>query len=151
MKSKKYKHVFLSYCHDNFEEVKQLRDDLIAAGEFVWWDKDIRGGQDWETMIEQAMRESYAVIVCLSKETEVRDESGIYPELSDAIEALRNFGPTKVFLIPVRLAECEIPLVKIDANRRLDSLQTIDLFPPENRDAELGRLVDSLRNSTRHP
>jgi hypothetical protein len=148
---KKYKHVFLSYCHDNRDEVAQLRSDLIAAGESVWWDEDIKGGQIWKTMIRKAMRESYAVIVCLSKETEKRLESGIYPELSDAIDAFRNFGPEGSFLIPVRLSESEIPLIEIDATRTLDSLQAIDLFPADKRSTRIARLVESIRNSTRHP
>ena len=149
--AKKYNHVFLSYCHDNTAEVSQLRDDLLSAGEEVWWDKDILYGQDWKQEIRKAMRQSYAVLVCFSKETEARSESGVYPELSDAIEAYRNYEPGEIFLIPVRLSECEIPLVEIDATRTLDRLQIADLFPPADRPAGLRRLVDSIRKSAHHP
>jgi TIR domain len=149
--SKTYKHVFLSYSHHNKNEVRQLRADLIAAGETVWWDEDIRGGQDWKQEIRVAMRASYAVVVCFSKETEATTESGIYPELLDAIETYRNYAAGQIFLIPVRLSECEIPPVEIDATRTLDRLQRIDLFPPENRDHGLSLLIDSIRGSSRHP
>jgi hypothetical protein len=148
---KNFKHIFLSYCHDNQVEVRQLREDLLAAGEAVWWDQDIHAGKDWKQEIRKAMRESYAILVCFSKETEARTESGIYPELLDAIEAFRNYAPGESFLIPVRLSECEIPLVEIDATRTLDRLQRIDLFPSANRAAGLDRLIESLRGSTRHP
>lgn len=40
------KHIFLSYCRDNQIEAKRLRDDLIAAGEYVWWDQDLLPGQN---------------------------------------------------------------------------------------------------------
>ena len=148
---KKYKHVFLSYCHDNQVEVRQLRDDLLATGEAVWWDQDIDGGQDWKQEIRKAMRESYAVIACFSKETEARTETGIYPELLDAIDTIRNYAPGEIFLIPVRLSECEIPLIEIDSTRTLDRLQHIDLFPSANRAGGLERLIKSLRKSARHP
>jgi hypothetical protein len=147
----KYKHVFLSYAHENRAEVRHLRDELLAAGEAVWWDQDIRGGDDWKQKIRKAMRESYAIIVCFSKETEARSESGIYPEVLDAIETYRNYTPGGSFLIPVRLSESEIPLVEIDATRTLDRLQIIDLFPPANRADGLQLLVESLRDSPRHP
>jgi len=149
--SKQYKHVFLSYSHANQEEIRQLRDELLNAGEQVWWDQDIRGGQDWQQEIRRAMRISYAVIVCFSKETEAASESGIYPELLDAIGIYRNHAAGQVFLIPVRLSECEIPDVEIDATRTIDRLQHIDLFPPENRGQSLNLLIESLRASARHP
>lgn len=44
-------HAFLSYCHDNAKEVTNLRNDLIEAGERIWWDQEILGGQDWKQMI----------------------------------------------------------------------------------------------------
>ena len=74
------KHLFLSYCHDNREEVAKLRTDLIERGETVWWDQDILAGQDWKQEIRRAMRDSYAVVLCLSAETQSRDATGIYPE-----------------------------------------------------------------------
>ena len=63
------KHVFLSYCRDNKDQVSPLRDALVAAGEPVWWDQEILPGQDWKMEIRKAMRNSYAVILCLSEET----------------------------------------------------------------------------------
>jgi CRP-like cAMP-binding protein len=38
------KHVFLSYCRDDAAEVAELRDHLIAGGECIWWDQDIKPG-----------------------------------------------------------------------------------------------------------
>jgi hypothetical protein len=149
--SKQYKHIFLSYCHDNQAEAKQLRDDLLAAGESVWWDQNILAGQNWKIEIRKALKDSYAVVICFSKETEARTESGIYPELLDAIDAYRNYAPGGIFLIPVRLSECDIPLVEIGGAVTLDQLQRVDLFPSANRSDGVNRLLESLRNSSRHP
>jgi hypothetical protein len=145
------KHVFLSYCHDNRDEVARLREDLIAAGESVWWDRDILPGEDWKFAIRKAMKASYAVVLCLSAEIEGRSQSGVYPELLDAINIYRELTPGSIYLIPIRLSPCEIPPVEIDATRTLDRLQYLDLFPGTRRAAGLQLLLASLRKITGHP
>jgi len=126
------KHVFLSYCRDNTAEAAQLREKLIASGEVVWWDQDIKAGQDWKYEIRKAMNNAYAVVFCISKETDARTTSGIYPEALDAIAIYRECAPGSIFLIPVRLSECEIPPIEIDTTRTLSRLQYVDLFPTAN-------------------
>jgi len=145
------KHVFLSYCHDNQKEVQKLRADLVAAGETVWWDEDILPGQDWKLAIKQAMQDAYAVIVCLSPELEKRVSSGVYPELRDAISAYRQYAPGSIYLVPVRLSECRVPPISIDDTSTLDSLQRIDLFPPNERDTRLKKLIRAIQSTLQHP
>lgn len=147
----KYKHVFISYCHDNLAEVIRLREELIKAGEDVWWDRDIKGGEDWKFAIRQAMKQSYAVVLCLSEECQKRLTSGIYPEALDAIAAYREYAPGSIFLIPVRLTDCEIPPIEIDATRTLDRLQYVDLFPASNWDDGVRKLIEAIRLSPHHP
>ena len=145
------RHLFLSYCRDNAKEVRRLHDELIAAGEPVWWDQDLLPGQDWKLDIRQAMRDAYAVVLCLSAETADRITSGIYPEVLDAIATYREYAPGGIFLIPVRLSDCALPLIEIDATRTLDRLQCVDLFPPPNWAPGIQRLVQALRASPHHP
>ncbi|MEM7795566.1 MAG: toll/interleukin-1 receptor domain-containing protein [Cyanobacteria bacterium P01_C01_bin.118] len=145
------KHVFLSYCRDNADEVSRFHGELIEAGEPVWWDQDILPGQDWKFEIRKAMRDAYAVLLCLSKETSERTTSGIYPEALDAINMLREYPPGDIFLIPVRLSACDIPMIEIDATRTLDRLQFVDLFPDERRDAGFQKLIRALRAAPHHP
>jgi len=139
--------VFISYCRDNQSEVAALRDRLVAAGEAVWWDQDILPGSDWKIEIRRAMSRSYAVICCLSAELASRSRSGVYPELSEAMRAMRERPPGQIFLVPVRLAECVIPQVEIDDGRMLDRLQTLDLFPASDLDARFARLIAALREA----
>jgi len=145
------KHVFLSYCHDNRDEVARLRSDLIAAGESVWWDEDILPGEDWKFAIRTAMKDSYAVVLCLSAEIEARSQSGVYPELLDAINFYRELNPGSIYLIPARLSSCEIPPVELDATRTLDRLQYLDLFPGAQRTTGLQRLLAALRKTPGRP
>ena len=144
------RHIFLSYCHDNEAEVGDLRRSLKDAGESVWWDKDILPGHDWKYEIQKAMKAACAVVLCLSKESQARITMGIYPEASEALEEFRKYGPGRIFLIPVRLSECEIPLIEIDGTRNLDRLQYVDLFPARKRAAALKKLIDAIRASPTH-
>jgi non-canonical purine NTP pyrophosphatase (RdgB/HAM1 family) len=145
------RHVFISYCRENRPAVAVLRDELRRAGEAVWWDEDIPPGQEWKHAIRSALRSSYAVILCLSAEAAARDRAGIYPELRDAIEMYREYPPGSVFIIPVRLSDCDIPLVEIDATRTLDGLQCVDLFQPDRRRGNLDRLISAVRSAPEYP
>jgi hypothetical protein len=149
--AKRYKHIFLSYFRGDKASVLKLRNDLIAAGEEVWWDQDILPGQDWELAIQQALKDSYSILICLSKKALSRVESGIYPEARDAIETYRRYKPGSIFLIPVRLDRCDIPPIKIDATQNLDNLQYVDLFPASKRADGLTRLIEAIRRSPNHP
>ena len=144
-------HLFLSYCRDNAAEVRHLHDQLIAAGEQVWWDQDILPGQDWKLEIRKAMQNAYAVVLCLSAETEARTTSGIYPETLDAINMLREYPPGDIFLIPVRLSSCAIPMFEIDSTRTLDRLQCVDLFPSPNWGPGMQQLLRALQAVPHHP
>jgi len=144
------KHIFLAYCHSNARDVAKLRDELVAAGENVWWDKDILPGNDWKQEIRRAMKTSYAVVLCVSKELATRSKSGIYPEILEAVAAFRQHAPGSIFLIPVRLSKCEIPDIEIDATRTLDQIQFVDLFPASKREYGLKRLLQSLKAAPGH-
>jgi serine/threonine protein kinase len=137
--------VFLSYCHDDHKEVAQLRGDLIDNGLSVWWDKDILPAQDWKQEIRKAIRRCSAFILCLSENMDARVRSGSFPELYDAISQFRELHPSASSLIfPVRLSQCEIPDVEIDATRTLDRIQFVDLFPATKRADGLRRLLGGL-------
>jgi len=145
------KHIFLSYCHSNREQVAQLRQDLVQAGETVWWDENILPGSDWKHEIREAIKEAYGVVLCLSKESEARKTSGLYPEALDVIAAYREYRPGSIFLIPVRLSACQIPPIEIDANRTLERIQYVNLFPPGERAENVKKLIEAIRSAPHHP
>jgi TIR domain/FHA domain/von Willebrand factor type A domain len=143
--------VFLSYCHDNKQQVAQLRAALIAAGVDVWWDEDILAGCNFKAAIRDAMDQADRVIVCFSQETQQRVRTGILPELRDAAEMLRDRAPGRCFLIPVRLSECQIPAFEIDAVTTLRHLIHVDLFPDEQWDAGVRRLLKAIGDGAPTP
>jgi hypothetical protein len=110
----------------------------------IWWDQDILPGQNWKHEIQKAMKNSLAVIICLSENLEKRASSGVYPEISNAIEAYQKLPPGSIFLIPVKLSECYIPSIQIDSNRALDDIQHVDLYPTEARKKGMEKLIKSI-------
>jgi TIR domain len=136
--------VFLSYCREDFADVARLRDALVAEGFEVWWDNDLLPGQDWKYEIREAIKRSSAVILCLSARALERKRTYIYPEALDAIAAYRQCRPGEIFLIPVRLSQCEIPSIEIDHTRNLDRLHCVDLFPANRWEAGIQKIAESI-------
>jgi tetratricopeptide (TPR) repeat protein len=136
--------VFISYCREDFAEVARLRDALVALGFEVWWDNDLLPGQDWKYEIREAIKRSSAVILCLSARALGRKRTYIYPEALDAIAAYRQCRPGEIFLIPVRLSQCEIPSIEIDHTRDLDRLHCVDLFPTNRWEAGIRKIAESI-------
>ncbi len=145
------KHLFLSYVHENSADAEALRDDLIGLGEAVWWDRDIPPGARWKLEIRKALKDAYAFVLCLSKAMEDRARSGAFPEILDAISIYRELAPGRIFIIPVRLDECEVPSFEIDSTTMLDDLQFVDLFPASQRPGGISRLAASLKACPGHP
>lgn len=68
--------VFLSYNHvDNVEDgrASALYDRLTAAGYSVWYDKAIRGGDNWQTAIQVYLRRCRLVVALWSKRSLASD------------------------------------------------------------------------------
>lgn len=107
-KPKKLK-VFLCHASENKPIVQGLFDRLKADGFDPWLDSEfLLPGMDWDFEIQQAMRASDAVIVCLS-EISVRKEGYVQKEIKYAQEILKEKPEGTIFLLPVQLEECKIP------------------------------------------
>lgn len=59
--------VFLSYCHEDMIRVRQLAMALTDLGHSVWWDRQLRAGQDWNDILEKRLDECDAAIVVWSE------------------------------------------------------------------------------------
>ncbi len=103
--------------------MRQLNQKLEADTFQPWLDEqDIFPGRLWDDEIQQALHSSHAIIVCLSK-VFVHKEGFVQRELRYALDIASEKLDGAVFLIPVRLEDCEIPA-------RLRAWQCIDLFTP---------------------
>jgi hypothetical protein len=113
---------FLCYAKENVEIVRQLADRLKAEGWIDPWfdEEDILPGQLWEARVVQAVHESHAVIVFLSK-VAVENEGFFHKELTLALDTAEEKPEGTIFIIPVRLDICDVPM-------RLNQYQYVDYF-----------------------
>jgi MinD-like ATPase involved in chromosome partitioning or flagellar assembly len=126
--------VFISYAREDETQVRTLYRALIDAGFKAWLDKEnLHGGEDWERVIEERIEQSDLVLVCLSK-VAVTKRGFVQREIKKTLELVDLQPEGAVYLIPVRLDDCEIP-------RSLGRFNCIDLFEEGGR----ARLEDSIR------
>lgn len=138
-------HAFLSYVHENAEAVEKLASVLRAAGIPVWKDTEaLWPGEDWKQKIRSAIEDgSLAFVACFSTSSVSKDKTFMNEELALAVDQFRLRPPGHVWLLPVRLDDCDLPNYDLGGGRTLNSLQRIDLFGP-NREANLARLVAAI-------
>jgi TIR domain-containing protein len=112
--------VFLCHAHADRNAVRRLYARLTKDGVDVWLDKEkLLGGVDWELEIHKAVREADVVAVCLSKQ--FNQEGFRQKEVRLALDAAMEKPEGEIFIIPVRLEECESP-------ESLRKWQWVDLF-----------------------
>ena len=127
---------FISYAHDDRDLAMTIRDDLIRLGASPWIDiVDLRAGEEWQPAISAALHRCSHALILLSRHY-VTKRGYVQKEVRQAIEMLDEFPPASIFLIPVRLDECE------PAHSRLKTLHWVNLF--EGYDEGLRKIANSL-------
>jgi SIR2-like domain/TIR domain len=117
------KTVFISYAREDSAEALRLYRDLKKARAEPWIDEEgIRPGENWELALNMAIKNNRYFIPLLSSRSV--DKIGyVNKELRSALDILDNYPEKSIFMIPVRLDNCEIPFEK------LKKIQKADLFP----------------------
>jgi hypothetical protein len=126
--------VFLCHSRIDKEVVRDLYDRLISSGIHAWLDvEDLLAGQDWALEISRAVRSAEVVVVCLSKASTTK-AGYVQKEIRFALDIADEQPEGTIFLIPVRLEECDVP-------NRLQRWHWVDLFSVGGYD----QLMRSLR------
>jgi hypothetical protein len=101
--------VFLSYAWSDVERARLIRDFLTAMGHKTWMDVcDLPSGRVFDEEIKKQIKSSSHVILCLSRHS-VEHHGYVQREIDFALEEFSSVPKDRIFLIPVRLDECEIP------------------------------------------
>ncbi len=126
--------IFLSYSHEDREKVMRLYEDLRIAGFNPWLDtENLLPGQMWHREIERAIKQSDAIILCLSSRS-VSKKGFFQKELKTALDLVETLPEGASYLIPIRLDEVSVP-------SEIGMLQYLDYFHPDGPK----RLVESLQ------
>jgi hypothetical protein len=101
--------VFLCHASEDKDTVTSVHAQLLAFGFQPWLDKvDLVPGHDWQCEIRKAIRASNFVIVFLSTNS-VSKRGYVQKEFKLALDALDECPEGAIYLIPVKIDECEVP------------------------------------------
>ena len=126
--------IFISYAREDRDPVIALYRYLKRHGFTPWMDKeDMPPGAEWRLEIPKIVHRSDVVLVCVSNQS-TRKIGYLQKEIRIALEAVQERPIGEVYLIPVRLENCQIP-------SQLANWQAIDLFAQNGLD----RLIQALR------
>lgn len=101
--------IFLSHASEDKPKVRNLCKRLKADGFDPWLDEErLLPGQDWSLEIEKALRASDAILLCFSS-LSVSKEGVIQREYKRAMKIQEEKPEGAIFIIPVRLDDCEMP------------------------------------------
>ncbi|MDH4205343.1 MAG: toll/interleukin-1 receptor domain-containing protein [Desulfobacteraceae bacterium] len=115
--------VFISYARQDMAQARHLFDVLHKKGIEAWLDIEmLLPGQKWQATIQEAIRACRYFIAILSRHS-LSKKGYVQKELKVAFEILDEFPENEIFVIPVRIEDCDI------SDQRLKDLHYVDLFP----------------------
>jgi hypothetical protein len=101
-------HVFISYAREDEHYAVRLAKELRRRVFEVWFDRDIRHGERWPEILEQAVRDCAAFVVLMTPEAEmsawVRKEVNLALDSKKAIFPLLLSGQPFESISPIQYA-----------------------------------------------
>jgi hypothetical protein len=139
--------VFLAYAQEDRRTVQTLYDELQNAGFEPWMDvAKLLPGQNWPRAIQQAIEVADFVLINFSHRS-VEKRGHFQAELRYALDLAKRIPLDEIFLVPVRLSDCQVP------QEIAERTQYIDLFPDHHAGIQaLTRMMtaQALRRSRRN-
>ncbi len=140
--------IFLAYATENKDQVRELYRRLTDGGFDAWFDDvDLIAGQEWKIEIPKAIASSRIFLACISKESGTKI-GYVHRELRMALSNYAERPPDSIFLIPVRLDDCEIPDLRLpDLGLNLVDIHWVDLFEAGGFE----KLVSAIKHALGEP
>jgi hypothetical protein len=128
--------VFCSYVTPDLQKAKDIHSGLVNIGVEAWIDREnLLPGQDWKLEINKAIQESHVILILISQHSISRE--GYYQkEYKLALDIALEKPEGTIYIIPIKLEECELPDKLKDRN-----IQWLDWYLPDSWD----RLIQSLK------
>jgi hypothetical protein len=134
--------VFIAYVDEDLEQAIRLSDRLVEAGFDPWLDKrKLLPGQNWPRAIETAILSSEFVVACFSHRS--ASKRGCFQcELRYAMQCAARIPLDEIFLIPVRLDPCVVPV------RITRQIHYVDLYP--SWEAGFEKILKTMADQEEH-
>lgn len=115
------KTIFISYAREDKDSALSIYNLLKEHDFSPWIDViNILPGQDWQLEIEKAIHNSSIFIACLSANS-VSKRGYVQAEFRKALKIVEMLPEGQVFIIPVRLNPCNVPI-------KFSHIQILDYF-----------------------
>ena len=121
--------IFLAHSDDDDAAAADLYNRLQQQGYRPWRrQQDVLPGQRKQSTITRAVKESDVFMACLSSRS-INKPGYVQKEFKLALNEQAERPPGAVYLIPVRLDNCDIPeLRQEEYGINLQDIQWVDLF-----------------------
>lgn len=120
--------IFISYAREDAAKASMLADALASEGWSIWWDPEIRPGEEWDHVIERELSSARCVVVLWSKSSV--NKRWVRTEARDGLD--------RQILIPASIETVQLPF-------EFRGIQTISLVNWEG--ARLHRGLQHLLSS----
>lgn len=118
-----FKQIFIGYAREDRKIAESVYTSLAEIGLFVWIDyKSIMPGENWKNAVKRGISNSRYFIALLSRHSIIK-RGFVQKELRIALDILEEFPPTDIFIVPVRIDDCQ------PTHEKLLELNWVDLFP----------------------
>jgi hypothetical protein len=95
------KKIFLSYSRADLDYIATLVDALRAKGADIWFDKNIRTGEQWDNTLEEQIKAADVFLIVMSK-TSVASNN-----VKDEMSYAKSLGK---IILPILIEPCEVPM-----------------------------------------
>jgi hypothetical protein len=121
--------IFLAHAREDKHRIRELYAALKRSGFDPWLDEvDLLPGQKWKVEIQNAIRDAGVFLAFLSSHS-VAKKGYVQTEFRTALSAYSERPPGMIFIIPVKLDECEIPDIQIpDRGITLRDIHYVELW-----------------------
>lgn len=102
--------VFLCHSNEDKEFVRNLYKKLKISSIDPWFDEEkLLPGQDWKLEVIGALKNSDAVIICLSNKALKSYRGFFYKEINTALDVAKEVLEGTIFIIPLKIEACKKP------------------------------------------
>lgn len=130
--------IFISYAREDEDVALEIFSILVSEGFSVWIDKkNLMPGQDWKIEIEKAIKGSSVFLACLSNSS-VNKTGFVQAELKRAFDVADLMPEGKIFIIPLRLDDCQVPY-------KIQHLQWLNYYETGSRDRLLAVISNKVK------
>ena len=140
--------IFLAHASEDKPRVKQLYKQLREKGFEPWLDaNDLIAGQNWREEIPKAIKTAAVCLACLSQHS-IEKKGYVQREFRYALSKYAELPTGSIYLIPVRLDDCEVPDLRIaELETNLRDLHWVDLFDEDGFDKLVAAIETKVQPS----